>query len=456
MWLSILLAVPGYGQPPEDQVWVASGRHLLEQKNLAEAHTHFSRALAVNPDNPDANVFQAATALLLLPRQGPGASFLNRLGVSSEGRDLYNWTADFRRDNRGDIILPGNLNSEEAINLYRNEVVPLLQAAQRNLARVADTQYQLHLTEDELQSRAITVDWGDLQVVRAMLWAGEFLGHTLNAHNFKGSVNRLFDLGKRDQLTVQRFLRDYPSFLKSNDAASLRASQISYSNAVVNYVIASEFIRNPDRRPVGAQRLFTLEVEDFEDEAQFRNALMKTLVSTQRPVKLEDDDDYYIFARPYFEGTRPLRDLIPKFKDNYYLSNSLPSYTFYGIAPGLPPATTEMFLRERLGPSPYSGFYDCRGLTTVGAMIDLDEQGLRIRIAGIRIDFGSWGVFGEARISKDGTWSQRGPDWEFSGRLEQGRFSARYRLAKPGYPEISFYGKRQPDTGAFRGEAGLL
>jgi hypothetical protein len=472
--LCILAVIPQcFGQLSEDQAWVESGRLLLQQKNLPEANTHFARALALNPDNPDANVLQAATSLLLLPQQGPGSSFLDRLGISKQGRDLYNWTAEARQDSKGDPVLPANLKLEEAINLYRNEVVPLLQSAQRNLARIADVHYVLQLKDTEVPSRSVTVDWGDLQIIRAMLYAGEFLGHTFNAHNFKGSVNRFYDLGKSDQLTVQRFLKEYPSFLKSGDSASLAASQIAFSNAVVQYVIASEFIRNPDRRPVGAQRLFTLESEDFDDEASFRDGLVKVLVSTQRPVRIDEDDEHFIYARSYFSGAKPLRDLIPKFNGNYYVSNSLPSYTFGGAAPGLPPAITELFLRERLGPIPYAGYYLSRnpyGPGTAALLVRPDSTGWKVTMLGVSTgNFGclGCGILGEAHVNKDGTWSQVVPAksgqsaaGRFSGRIEgEGALHVRYQNpAPPGLSSgdvFEFDAERMADSERFLDESGL-
>ncbi|HOW63778.1 MAG TPA: immunoglobulin domain-containing protein [Candidatus Paceibacterota bacterium] len=472
-WCFFAMIPPCFGQLSADQAWVESGRLLLEQKNLTDAHTHFTRALALNPDNPDANVLQAATSLLLLPQQGPGSSFLDRLGISKEGRNLYNWTAQAREDAHGDIVLPANFKSEEAINLYRNEVVPLLQSAQRNLARISDVHYTLQLKDTEVPSYSVTLDWGDIQVIRAMLYAGEFLGHTFNAHNFKGSVNRFFDLGKNDQLTAQRFLKEYPSFLKGGDSASLAASQNAFSNAVVQYVMASEFIRNPDRRPTGAQRLFTLESEDYNDEAHFRNAMIKILVSTQRPVKINEDDDYYIYARNYFSGAKPLRDLMPKFSGNYYLTNSLPSYTFGGVTPALSPAATEMFLRDRLGPIPYSGYYLSRGSGgpgTAALLVQPDSTGWKVTLAGVSTgNFGclGCGIWGASHVNKDGTWSQTIPakseqssPGRFSGRLE-GDGIMHVRFQNPSSAGLSsgdvfeFEAKRMTDSGRFVDESGL-
>ena len=113
---------------------VAQGRALLVQSNLAGANTSFNAALAAAPDHAEANLLAAATRLLLLPQQPAVSNFLNRLGISSPGRDLYNWVADFQHDPEGNVILPNTINSTEGINLYRNTVMPALRASQTNLA----------------------------------------------------------------------------------------------------------------------------------------------------------------------------------------------------------------------------------------------------------------------------------------------------------------------------------
>ena len=53
--------------------YVAQGRAFLVAHDLTNANDRFAAALALSPTHATANVLRAATRLLLLPEQPPGA-----------------------------------------------------------------------------------------------------------------------------------------------------------------------------------------------------------------------------------------------------------------------------------------------------------------------------------------------------------------------------------------------
>ena len=69
------------------------------------------------------------------------------------------------------------------------------------------------------------------------------------------------------------------------------------------------------------------------------------------------DDDYRVYLGAYFSGAKPLRGLLPKFDDNYYVPYSTPDYTFGGILVGLAPSRVESRLQDKLGRESYEGIY---------------------------------------------------------------------------------------------------
>src|SRR5262249_16796945 len=77
---------------------VAQGRAYVAAHDLVSANNSFASALGVSPNHAAANVFRAATRLLVLPNQPAGSALMDRLGVSASGRNIYNWTATVPQD----------------------------------------------------------------------------------------------------------------------------------------------------------------------------------------------------------------------------------------------------------------------------------------------------------------------------------------------------------------------
>ena len=335
---------------------VSAGRTCLTTHNLIGAYSNFNAAVTLSPTNETANVLAAATRILTLPLQPPGSNFLNRLGFTNTGRDLYNWTSAMPHDTNGSTIFPANLNSSEGVSFIRTNVIPALGASRTNLARITNAGFTLFLTADETAIESVTLDYGDILLLRAELYAAEFLGYTLSAHNFSVVINHLKDLGNANpsQLSIQRVLADYPSLLTQASAADLANSKAALTNAIAIYQQASDFIRNI--RPGGAVRLFNLETNDLATEAQFRDYLAKTLQSLNGPVQFNTNEVFSLYAGAYFAGTKSLRSLVPQFNGNRYVNNTLPDYTFGGFLVNEPACDTESLLREKLGRS-YAGIY---------------------------------------------------------------------------------------------------
>ena len=78
-----------------------------QQAGLVAAYSNFNAAVTLSPTNEDANALVAVTRLLLLPQQPAGSNFLNSLGFSVSGRDIYNWTSMLPKDTNGNTDHPG-------------------------------------------------------------------------------------------------------------------------------------------------------------------------------------------------------------------------------------------------------------------------------------------------------------------------------------------------------------
>jgi hypothetical protein len=452
--LLIVAALAAKAQAQTADELVLRGRQSLAQHHLAAAHADFVAALNQSPQHPTANALVAATTLLTLPQQSAMSNFLNRLKISPSGRDLYDWTAQFTEDADGDVVLPAGLNSREGITLYRTAVMPALKAAQTNLARITDPNFMLSLSAEETASEPVDVDYGDIQVVRALLHAGEFLGYTLESHNFNVGISVLRSLGESDRLTIQRTLATFPDLLKRGSASALAASRVAFTEGVARYLEASEFIRT--QRPPDAERLFTLDLDHVADEGRFRTNLALVRESLDTPVPIPDLDNYSVYAGAYFAGAKPLRSLVPKFDDNRYLPKTLPDYTMGGLFVDLPPRDVEEFLRETLGQS-FAGIYvgEVHGWNwwdpsgRLALFIRTNNQAVVIGYLNGGNEAGIF--FPTFEVDSDGWWDVERADFSHWGDVWDDGFEGGYWSAAGGG---QFYGEKQSASGPYEMQMG--
>jgi hypothetical protein len=367
--------------------------------------------VGASPNHMPANVLAAATRLLLLPQQPAGSNFLNSLGISAAGRDLYNWTAHFNKDANGKTLLPPNLTTAKGLALYNSTICPAISNSLANLARVTDTNFLLELTADETGVQPVTLDYGDVLLLRALLHTVDFAGHTLKAHDFNVVFNQIKSLGDADLLTIQRLLATYTNLLTQVSRPELLASKEAFTNAILRYLDASEFIRKS--RPAGADRLFVLEPGKEDKEASFRQGVTMALASVDKPVipNPDDLDQASVYAGAYFAGTRSLRSLLPRFAGNNYVPNSLPDYTFGGMLLNEASCDVESTLRKMFN-KPYPGIYEGQlygqipnGLGgynygVVGGFVLI----VRTNMVGTLLAHGSEPIFTTVTVDRHGDW----------------------------------------------------
>jgi hypothetical protein len=434
---------------------VTQGRALLPG-NLLGAYADFNAAAALSPTNETANALAAAARILSLPQQPAGSNFLNRLGLPAAGRDLLNWTADFPPDTQGHTILPANFNTTEGITAFSNSVQPAISASLANLAQITHPDFLLTLTAGETGSESVTVDYGDVLLLRAMLYGAAFVGHTADAHNFSVVINHLHDLSKANKLTIQQVLTDYPSLLKPGSKTELAASQAALTNAIAYYLMASDFIRNT--RPPDAERLFTLSANDLDKEAAFREYIAKVPDSLSQPVLVDTNSPVEVFAGAYFSGATSVRSLLPKFDGDAYVYNSLPDYTFGGVLVDAPACDVEAALRKLLDKT-YAGIYtgDLYSYTmneytgSFAVMVQTNQQATVVGFDYVQ----DTGFYQKFTIDRSGNW-----EFDTNGVYSWGNVYGDGSLegeagAENGSWGYWLWGQRLSDTGLLQGVAGL-
>jgi len=336
-----------------------AGTNALAQGNWWGADTNFTGALALSPTNEDANTLKAVTRLLVLPQTSAGSNFLVNLGFPktnhyTRGSEI----ASLPKDANGEPEFggPGNqtYNSASIIAFFRTNILTAVTNSAANLANVTDPNYTLTLSSNETGIEAVTLDYGDIQMVRAILSAMQFYGYTLNANNFQVVMPTVESLIENNGFSFQTLLSDYPNLLTINSAADLTSSEGALTNAIANYFAASAFIRN--RSSSATNRLFELDTNDIGKEAKLRTQLTNVLASLNTPTEFNTNKiSSTVYAGAYFAGTHSLNSLLPQFNGDTYVNDTLPDYTFGGILPYQPAYKTESLLRKEF--HSYAGIY---------------------------------------------------------------------------------------------------
>ncbi len=221
---------------PTAQQYFDAGTNYVDIGNFLEAELAFTNALTQSPTNTSYNFFLAAAELFDLPQEPAGSNFLNHLGVSSMGRDLDNWQARLTNS------VPIGVNAQEFTAQLRTNVLPAILTAQSNLSQITNTNFTADLTTNETHAGAVTVDWGDVQMLQALSDTAQLFIYTTYSWNLNVQLTTASNILKSTG-SIQALLTNYPSLLTTSNTADLPLAKAAFTNACSNYFIASAFIR---------------------------------------------------------------------------------------------------------------------------------------------------------------------------------------------------------------------
>lgn len=332
--------------------WVSQGRSYLAAHDIADANASFAQALALNPNHETANALYAITRVLVLPSQPAGSNFLTRIGLPVSGRSLYNWTSKLPTDLNGVPLAPGGVNADEFTAQLRTNALIATIGAVGNLSTITDTSFTLNLTSSETASADVTVDYGDLKLIQAGLYASEYFIYTLNAQNLDAQLTAIRTLYTDGILSAGQVFSSYPQLLTFSTTNDLQAARTAFTNAVNSYMIASAFIRT---RPASQVRLFNYDKVSASSETDFRSVLtdLENSLAGARVLTLETN--LTVNFGNQFNGNTTLRSLLPKFDGNAIELGSLTDLTFGGVIGGLTREQVESFLGEHFTMLPVGG-----------------------------------------------------------------------------------------------------
>lgn len=375
---------------------VDEGRVYLCAHDIVNANISFKKAVSDDPADPGANFFYSVTRILALINDVTFNDLLDRFDVSPEGRNLYEWTADFQRDVDGNVVLPNDApTSGEVLAFLKDILLPEVEGALDNLG-IIDDEFSIILSPDEtLQYENLEVDYGDIALYRSSLHALRLLILILDAYDLDLDIDDIVLAIQNDVFSINSdILAVYADFLKLkpcggglefDDDRDVDGSDLvhfvdafgsSYGDA--NYNLDADFDKNGtvDESDLGAfaaefgQRLLgeaknavrnsiasyfeasmfirsetdsqeddlvAFDPEELWDEEEFRNILSNIQDSLNGPAVI--NSSYILDLTQFFDDPIDLRDMLPGFtNDNEIIIYEFPDCcfpdpTFDGILP---------------------------------------------------------------------------------------------------------------------------
>ncbi len=244
------------------------GTNYLGQNNVTQALIALSNAVTSAP-SPQANVYLALTRVLALPVEKTGSNFLNRLEFTRT-TDVFDLMLKPIKNSNGKWAINDSLDADEFTAEIRNDIIPALGASETNLAQITDTTFYLPMPGSVTHFSDVTIDYGDVQMLRALVSAAAFYGYTLHTWNLNAQFGAVSNIVMTDK-SIQAVLNANPGLLVITNTGDLALARSAFTNAVGCYMAASKFIRNT--RAPGVKRLFNLDLSSANDvnaEANFR------------------------------------------------------------------------------------------------------------------------------------------------------------------------------------------
>jgi hypothetical protein len=352
--LALALSQAASAQTAES--YITQGRAYLAATNLPAANLSFSNAVYRSPGHQTGNVFYAATKLLVWRSTPVASNFLTRLGFPTAGRNVYNWTSMPPRDVSRVFVAPPGVNANEALAVLRTNLLGVLIGADTNLAKVTSANFTLALTSNETRSAAVTLDYGDIKLLRAMAQAAEYGSYSAFAWDFGALLTVVRSLYTNRQFDAEHLFADYPSLLTFSTPTNLNAAKLAFQNGAARYFEASQFIRS---RSTNVVRLFNYDPSQTNQEANFRQTLADLTNSLAHAVTLAVYSNYTVFLGTQFAGSYAPRPFLPVFRGAGFGLGTLPDPTFGGLVydrvPGVVEDAVEAWMSRFLFPIPTIG-----------------------------------------------------------------------------------------------------
>jgi hypothetical protein len=312
----------------------------------------------------EAKTLKALTSLALLQRDSGTVTFLNNIYVDSpaniwDARDVgYSPNPSQPNPYRAQ----NNVNATQISSILKNSHLPVYLQAETDLSAFTSDSVLVPLGRSETGYPDISLDRGDILMIRALLACGRGAAHLVNSQNSSILINEFISLTEEPgPVTIEKFLAKFPDAAKLATPSDLPLARQEFKNSITLYNQASEWVRT--KRALNAVRLFNLPgsfgvnrgevyTAGLADELAFRAKLDEyalLLDGSRLLTGLDNEPIETLNAKPFFDGLVNLRSILPSFRKNKIRQGEVTDAFAKagGVYPGNTIARTEDLLQKR-------------------------------------------------------------------------------------------------------------
>lgn len=301
-------------------------------KNLDSETSRIQQILSSTPSDAEANLLRGIYKLFNII-ESTDASGLKEFAVSV-GVDpaIRNFVlSDLSVLENYDVDLQTSFQMGELAELFQNSIIPDLEEIDQYFANITSSNViilQPNITGSE---GTVTVDYADVLVLRTMtnLLAG--LASLQSGYDWDMNAGQMDELDDSGDMNVEQIRAHNPNFAGIRSTAQLAKAKVFFQAAIDLYQLASPYLTDYNRLGFD-DRLFALSINDLEDEADFRSALLELESSFAGPFSFEEGGDRIDLSR-LFAGEVDLANLLPENKNDKFTTDQISDPTFGGLFP---------------------------------------------------------------------------------------------------------------------------
>ena len=220
-----------------------------------------------------------------------------------------------------------NANANQISSILKNSHLPVYLQAETDLTAFTSDTLLVPLGRSETGYPDISLDRGDILMIRALLACGRGVAYLINSQNSNILINDYISLEEESgPVTIEKFLAKFVDAGKLANPSDLPLARQEFKNSITLYKQASEWVRT--KRTFNAVRLFNLPgsfgvnpgevyTAGLAEEAAFRAKLDEYALLLDGSRLLTGFDNKPIDtlnAKPFFDGLVNLRSILPSFR----------------------------------------------------------------------------------------------------------------------------------------------
>ena len=301
-------------------------------KNLDSETSRIQQILTSTPSDAEANLLRGIYKLfdIIESTEATGLKeFAVSVGVDPAIRNFV--LSDLSVLENYDADLQTSFQVGEVAELFQNSIIPDLEEVDQYFANITSSSViilQPNITGSE---GTVTVDYADVLVLRTLTNLVAGLASLQSGYDWNMNAGHMEGLDDSGDMTVEQIRAHNLNFAGIRSATQLAKAKVFFQMAVDLYQVASPYLTDYNRLGLD-DRMFTLSLDDLEEEADFREALLELESSFAGPFSFEEGGDRIDLSR-LFAGQVDLAGLLPASKKDKLTTDQFDDPTMGGLLP---------------------------------------------------------------------------------------------------------------------------